>query len=311
MFRDPKSIAAQWGMHFGNLYSDVSKPHYDQTFSEHVECTVRNLKSISLTGSCKNEISKRTIEELVGKLKSGKACGIDGVYYEHLKHGITALLDYLCELFNLMYDNAYVPDSLKKGLIITLHKGGRKRKDIPDNYRAITLSSTILKLYESVLLGMLENEIQKPIACLQGGFQRQMGCMMTTFVLQESARYCKERDSKLYACFLDTRQAFDRVWHDGLLYKLHERGISHKLWLTAAEMHRGMSSCVVHRGFKSHSFQVAQGTRQGGVWSPFLYLCFIDDLIDSLTKSSFGLSIGNYDFSAPTVADDMLLMALS
>jgi len=47
---------------------------------------------------------------------------------------------------------SYMSDSLKRGVIITLHKGGRKRKDDPNNYRAITLTSVILKLYEMLLL---------------------------------------------------------------------------------------------------------------------------------------------------------------
>ena len=36
---------------------------------------------------------------------------------------------------------SYVPIEMKKGVIITLYKGGNKRKDDPDSYRAITLSS--------------------------------------------------------------------------------------------------------------------------------------------------------------------------
>jgi len=41
---------------------------------------------------------------------------------------------------------------MKEGEIITLHKGGRKRKSDPNNDRAITLSSSILKVYEMILL---------------------------------------------------------------------------------------------------------------------------------------------------------------
>ena len=40
---------------------------------------------------------------------------------------------------------------MKRGNIITLHKGD-ERKDDPNNYRGITLLPVILKLYERILL---------------------------------------------------------------------------------------------------------------------------------------------------------------
>ena len=56
----------------------------------------------------------------------------------------------------------------------------------------------------------------EPLNPLQGGFQKNMGCTMTSFVLQDSINYAKENHSKIYVCFLDAKQAFDYVWHDGL-----------------------------------------------------------------------------------------------
>ena len=57
----------------------------------------------------------------------------------------------LSNLFYAMIKYAHVPVDMKKGTIITLYKGGNKRKDDPDSYRAITLSSLLLKLLERVL----------------------------------------------------------------------------------------------------------------------------------------------------------------
>ena len=51
---------------------------------------------------------------------------------------------------------------------------------------------------------------------LQGGFRKGLGCLMSSLRLQECISYANENRSKLYACFLDSRQAFDRVWHQGL-----------------------------------------------------------------------------------------------
>ena len=45
--------------------------------------------------------------------------------------------------------------------------------------------------------------------------------------------------------------------------------------------------------------------------SPFLYLCFNNDFINELVASKFGFKLNSRVICAPTVADDMLLMALS
>ena len=57
-------------------------------------------------------------------------------------------------------------------MIATLFKGGNKIRDNPDNYRAVTLSSVVLKLLERLLLTRIElfDSIRPPLHPLQGGF---------------------------------------------------------------------------------------------------------------------------------------------
>ena len=112
-------------------------------------------------------------------------------------------------------------------------------------------------------------------------------------------------------CFLDARQAFDRVWHDGLFYKLSLLGVKPKLLHTVIAMHSDMKSRVLYKGFHSDWFPILQGTRQGGVWSPFLYLLYIDPLIEHLSNSNLGFQIEGTSYCAPSFADDMTLLALS
>ena len=56
--------------------------------------------------------------------------------------------------------------------------------------------------------------------------------------------YANENRSKLYACFLDSRQAFDRVWHQGLVYKLMEAGVDHITLKCFVELHNNCTSKV-------------------------------------------------------------------
>ena len=177
----------------------------------------------------------------------------------------------LAKFFTAMLKHSHAPDDIKRGIIITLFKGGNKRKDNPDNYRAITLSSVILKLFERILLTRIQlfDNLCPPIHPLQGGFQKNMGCLMTSFLLSETANYANENGSLLYVCFLDVRKAFDCVWHDGLFYKLYNIGIDKAIFKILQNLYRGMTSCVKFHGCRSDWFPINQGTRQGGSYFPF------------------------------------------
>jgi hypothetical protein len=74
-------------------------------------------------------------------LSNNKACGIDGITYEHLKHGGKLLEKHLCNLFSMIFDKCVTPNVWKASMIIPLHKGGSKPKT---EYDAYNLSKTKL-----------------------------------------------------------------------------------------------------------------------------------------------------------------------
>ncbi|XP_052799264.1 uncharacterized protein LOC128230877 [Mya arenaria] len=81
--------------------------------------------------------------------------------------------------------------------------------------------------------------------------------------------------------------------------------------LAIREMYEGAKSRVRYRGLFSEELPVVQGTRQGGKSSPILYLIYINDLINELQKSNNGLCLYYINMSAPTFADDMVLVSFS
>ena len=78
--------------------------------------------------------------------------------------------------------------------------------------RVITLTSVILKIYENILFNRCKHDILEDLNLQQGGFQDILGCIMTSFIVRESIFCAKESNSAVYLCFLDGKQAFDRVW---------------------------------------------------------------------------------------------------
>ena len=64
-------------------------------------------------------------------------------------HGATELLPYLLELFNKILIVGYFPEVWSEGYILPIHKKGKL--DDVNNFRGITLLSTLCKLFTRIL----------------------------------------------------------------------------------------------------------------------------------------------------------------
>ncbi|XP_033745741.1 uncharacterized protein LOC117331249 [Pecten maximus] len=171
------------------------------------------------------------------------------------------------------------------------------------------------KLYESIIHKWLTSWLAENCSTFpneqQQGFQRFIGCQTASFLLQETLYANIEQHSKMYAAFLDIKNAFDTVWHSGLLYKLKQKGIKGKLLTIIRNTYSGLKSTILCNGTTSRWVDMERGLRQGGVLSTLYYLIFIDDLLNELSDSNYGAPLNAIRCGNLTLADDITLLALS
>jgi hypothetical protein len=90
---------------------------------------------------------------------------------------------------------------------------------------------------------------------------------------------------------LDLSKAFDRLWRDGLFYKLHNK-IAEALWRSLYVYYKESFGMVKMGDDISSMFKIEEGVKQGGIMSPYLFYFFLNELINECEESKFGAKIG-------------------
>ena len=145
--------------------------------------------------------TKESITKALNNLKIGKAPGIDDIPTEFLNNGGDIMIKSLSGLFTCISDFEMIPDDWCKGIIKPLHKSG-SIYDL-DNYRDITLTSNVNKVFskilETLILDFLESN--NILGETQGAFRKDRRIEDQIFSLQGIASLYKSSRKPLYLAF--------------------------------------------------------------------------------------------------------------
>lgn len=275
---------------FNKAYSSVGNRLVPRIpFHASVEESIRRRKIRWISrgwGRVPKLFTKFTLMAHIKGLKKGTAPGPDGITNEMIRELSTATVDYLARCFQLMYAAGLCPKDWRIANLFPIPKGLEVLK--ATDLRPIALTAALGKLFERVLNDALEKEVTRLgiIPKSQYGFVRGRETIGITARIAQKLRTMKRNQIRL-GVFLDVKKAYNSVWHQGLLFKMSNYGIS-------THMVRWLSSWLEDREYVTRIGNTLSapekhrtGLPQGSVLSPLLFIVYFSDIISDLKSDAF------------------------
>ena len=188
------------------------------------------------------------LERVIAEAKNNKAAGEDDVPYEFIKHLGPNAKQFLLYLYNRCWEGEGIPTKWRTAIIKPLLKGGKDPK-LTVSYRPISLTSCVGKLLEKMvadrMLHILED--RNVLNDSQAGFRpgRCTTDQVLKLIQQASDQMHSTDNPRTMATFFDYEKAYDKVWRDGLLFKMQQLSIPERYirYVLLALLERSQDLC--------------------------------------------------------------------
>ena len=152
----------------------------------------------------------------------------------------------------------------------------KDNKSDKTNYRPISLLSSSSKILEKIVYKRLYEYLMDNNLLFEQnfGFKRKDSTVNQLLKIVHQIYQDINNGKDTCLVFLDVSKAFDKVWHEGLLFKLRQLGIVGTLYDWIEHYLTGRSQKVVINGISSSLRNLQTGVPQGSILRPLLFLIY-------------------------------------
>ena len=225
------------------------------------------------------EVTDDEILRILKNLNGNKGAGADRIRPKDLKQNAELLTPTITKLINLCLTNGKIPDKLKTAIVRPIFKKGNKSEY--ENYRPISILSTIEKILEEVVVTRITSYIRKLniINSNQYGFQKTKN--INQLLGNFSNFLNKSMSSNTYSVvlFIDFTKAFDTIPHKKLVECLKNIGIrGNFLNLLADYLKNRTFETRIGNSFSTKK-PLKYGVPQGSKLGPLMFILCANDLL--------------------------------
>lgn len=255
-------------------------------------------------GHVLSAITPLEVLQRVRRLKKDVAAGVDGIRKKDLNH--PAAREVLRLVFNFLLIAGKQPRDWRMNRTTLLLKEGKDGR-MAENYRPITISSLVSRVYYGILDAKIRSVVT--FSPRQKGFVSEPGCFRNVHVLNELLRHAKAHTG-LVLTQLDVSKAFDTVPHEALGPALRSKGLPDHIVRIVDQAYTDVDTSI-DLNKKKINVRLQRGVKQGDPLSPTLFNVVCDKLLRLLeSREGYRLSEDN-SISCLAFADDLLLVASS
>ena len=158
MINDIEDVVEAWRDHFSHLSLKKDDPSFDIRHYENVTISVKDWYA-ERDGDKFIEIpfSREEVVKAINKLNKGKSTGCDAISAEHLQYAGDSLITILTNIFKRLTELEYIPLNFRMGTQIPLYKGKNTCTLDQNNYRGITLLTSLNKVFKLLIWGRMKD----------------------------------------------------------------------------------------------------------------------------------------------------------